>query len=136
MAHWMAVGGEDNWRHTLGGRNIWGVASRYTKVWGEIEVGDLIFFYVTRAVRGMVGFGRVTSKAEEHIPFWPQETEHGDVLWPLRVTFDVEALLQTKKWNTDKVDFEGKGLAWRGAIQSIPEDLGHLIKEEIRRAVS
>jgi len=123
MAEWIAVGPPENWEKALEGENIWGVPQRYEKLWSEMREGDLLFFYVTSPVKGVVGYGRILSTFREEEPFWPQEQKEGRALWPLRMKFKPEALLPKERWAEKAVRLSRGELMPRRALQKANREL-------------
>jgi hypothetical protein len=89
---WVAVGDQVNWERGLE-NGIWGLRPQLKNHWTRIEPGDLILFYCKMPVKGFVGAGIIRSKFRQTVPYWIQEIEKGDVIWPFRFEFDVTHLI-------------------------------------------
>ncbi|MBC7263716.1 MAG: EVE domain-containing protein [Chloroflexi bacterium] len=102
---WIVTGSETNWRQALISRGIWGLEeSKLDKVyWLAIAPNDVILFYVSGKVKGIVGYGIVRRKFYQDVPLWNAEIEEGRVKWPLRFEFDVEFLLPENRWKDKKI---------------------------------
>jgi hypothetical protein len=96
---WVVPGNVENW--SLGIKSgIWGLRASREFVWARLEHDDLLFFYVILPVRGIVGMGRVVSKARGEEPLWPDEIRAKSVLYPLRFGIHVTRLLRPGTWAT------------------------------------
>jgi hypothetical protein len=102
---WIVLGSEANWRQALISKGIWGLEETlHDKLyWLAILPDDLILFYVTGRVKGIIGYGIVRSKFYQDVPLWGAEKREGRVKWPLRFEFDVEFLLPENRWEDGKV---------------------------------
>lgn len=108
---WIVPGSEKNWKQAFLARGIWGLQEKelYKVYWLAIAPNDLIMFYVTGKVKGIVGYGIVRSKFYQDIPLWDAEIREGRVKWPLRFEFDVEFLLSENEWKDENVPVPGRG---------------------------
>jgi hypothetical protein len=72
--------------------------------WDLLDEEDILLFYVTRPVSGVVGFGALRTKFKdtEH-PLWPDEIKRNKVLYPLRFEFNLETLLPGESWSASKL---------------------------------
>jgi len=129
---WLVVGWPINWHTAFNYGFIWGMKASQRSLWEEIHSdSDLVFFYVTAPVSGVVGAGLVRTKLQQLSPLWPEERERNEVIWPLRFEFDVLTLLPPKTWPQGRYSSEElKARAGRG-FQSIEPALA----EEILRAL-
>lgn len=125
---WLAVGTPENWHTAFDFGGIWGLKTSQRRFWDSItENKDLVFFYATRPVSGVVGYGIVRTKLHQVSPLWPQERVENRVIWPLRFEFDVLSALPPSTWPNQKfVLLELKARARSGFQQlepSIAEEL-------------
>jgi len=72
-------------------------AKSYRK-WEEIKEGDFLFFYATAPVKGVIGYGKITTKFIQKVPLWSKEVEENTVIWPFRFEFDIEYCLPPNAW--------------------------------------
>ncbi len=109
--YWIVPGSEDNWRQSLLSKGIWGLESNvYKKIyWLAVKPDDLILFYVTGKIKGVIGYGVVRSKFYQDIPLWTAEIKEGKVKWPLRFEFDIDFILDREKWEDSKFSIPGGG---------------------------
>lgn len=109
--YWIIPGSEGNWRQALISKGIWGLKERaFDKVyWLAIAPNDVVLFYVSGKVQGIVGYGIVRSRFYQDVPLWDAEIRVGRVKWPLRFEFDVEFLLPENRWTDEKVSIPPGG---------------------------
>jgi predicted RNA-binding protein len=101
--YWLVVGSPHNWRTAFEQKNIWGLKQTQRHLWERLEEGDVLIFYVTSPVSGIIGHGTVRTKFRQNQPLWPQEIKEKKVLWPLRFEFNVEHCLPLEKWQTFRI---------------------------------
>lgn len=101
---WLAIGTPTNWHTAFDYGGIWGLKKTQRHYWESLaENTDLVFFYVTTPVAGVVGHGIVRTKLHQPSPLWPEERARNEVIWPLRFEFDVLACLPPHSWGEQKV---------------------------------
>jgi hypothetical protein len=122
---WLVVGSPDNWRTAFEHKNIWGLKQTQRHLWEALSQEDVLLFYATSPVRGIIGYGAVRTKFRQDKPLWPQEIKERKVIWPLRFEFNIERCLPFDKWQTSKVT--SRELFPRGGFQT----LSHAIAEEL-----
>jgi hypothetical protein len=115
---WILSGNSPNWRIALK-RNIWGVKPKHKPLWTQINIGDTVFFYVTRPVSGLIGSARVTRKMEESKPYWPDEEQLGRAIYPYRIEFKPTKILEEPKWENERVSISHLGPIYFGGINPI-----------------
>jgi len=108
---WIVPGSEKNWNQSLISKGIWGIEDTAFKKlhWLAIEPNDLILFYVTGSVRGIVGYGFIRSKFHQDTPLWEIEIKEGCVKYPLRFEFDIDFILPQNEWHDKKIPLSGRG---------------------------
>lgn len=108
---WIVPGSEENWKQAFISKGIWGLKeTKLGKIyWLAIEPNDVILFYVSSDVKGVVGYGIARGKFYQDVPLWKAEIQEGRVKWPLRFEFDVEFLLPKDKWKNEKISVPGRG---------------------------
>jgi hypothetical protein len=106
---WIIPGSEENWKQALISKGIWGLEeTKLDKIyWLAITPHDLILFYVSGKVKGVVGYGIVRGKFYQDVPLWKAEIKENCAKWPLRFEFDVEYILPENRWKDDKVPIPG-----------------------------
>lgn len=100
-----------NWKQALTSKGIWGLEDKSLdkSYWLAVAPYDVILFYVTGIVKGVVGYGVIRSKFYQDVPLWPAEIEEGRVKWPLRFEFDVEFVLPEPEWQGKRVGIQRGG---------------------------
>jgi hypothetical protein len=106
MQIWISTGKVENWETAISG-NIWGVPESLKHAWDKLQKGDLLFFYATAPVSGIIGVARIENKFKQDKPLWPQELKENKVIWPYRYDFKVEFALSRAEWETKKVGVVG-----------------------------
>jgi len=108
---WIVPGSEENWKQAFISKGIWGLKeTKLGKIyWLAITPNDVILFYVSSGVKGVVGYGIARGKFYQDVPLWKAEIQEGRVKWPLRFEFDVEFLLPEDKWKGAKIAVPGGG---------------------------
>jgi hypothetical protein len=119
---WVASGSPDNWKTAFDFGKIWGVIDKKFAQWEKLSKGDLVLFYATKPVSGVIGYGVVRTKFKQDKPLWPQEVSEGKVIWPYRFEFDIEYCLPQDKWMTNRVSSNYMAAAARGGFQRVRED--------------
>ena len=102
---WIVPGSEGNWRQALISNGIWGLKEdKLDKIyWLAIVPNDVILFYVSGDIKGIIGYGIVRSKFYQDKPLWEAEIKEGKVKWPLRFEFDVEFILPKNDWRNARI---------------------------------
>jgi len=93
--HWIAFGPEEAWNIALlKHKGIWGIRERFYPEWKALENDDIMFFFITKTIKGVVGVGRIGNKFIQDKPLWPDEKKEGIVIYPLRFEFNIDYLLE------------------------------------------
>jgi predicted RNA-binding protein with PUA-like domain len=100
---WLIIGPERSWSAAFDLGGIWGVKERLYPEWKALDPGDMVFFYVTSPVSGVVGVGNVTNKFIQDKPLWPDELEANKVIYPYRFEFDIAYALEKDRWKADRI---------------------------------
>lgn len=92
MVKWLILcGNEDNWDVAIK-QKVWGVKANLSRLWNEVLREDVVFFYVTRTVKRLIGVARVKEKLDPRIyppkPLWPDEIREGRVIYSYRFKFE------------------------------------------------
>lgn len=125
--YWLAVGSSENWRAAFALGSTWGLKPRQKGRWEQVKVGDILVFYVTRPVGGVIGYGVAHQKLKQDRPFWPEEIAKDEVIWPYRIVFDVGNCLPDEEWLTGKVSVDRVNFRAKKGFQPLPEELAQLV---------
>jgi len=101
--HWIILGPNKSWETAFEQGGIWGVKRLLYQEWKALEKGDVIFFYATAPVKGVIGVGRVETKFIQDKPLWPDEIAIGKVLYPFRFEFDTDYVLEKDLWTSRRI---------------------------------
>ncbi len=101
--YWLLVGSPQNWETAFYHGNIWGLRQSQKRLWENLGEKDIVLFYATNPVGGIIGHGRVRTKMRQNQPLWPQEVIESKVIWPLRFEFDVDYCLPPVQWKTKRI---------------------------------
>ena len=89
MKFWLLAGSLENWDRAISD-NVWGVREGLKRFWDQISIGDILVFYATSPVSGVIGIGKVESKLKQDKPLWPDEVRENKVIYPYRFGFIAE----------------------------------------------
>jgi len=120
--YWLVVGTPENWQTAFEHGNIWGLKETQRHLWERLQENDILLFYATSPVGGVIGYGAVRTKFRQNQPLWPKEIEEKKLIWPLRFEFDVEYCLPPDKWTTQKL--VSRDLWPRAGFQGLSKDMG------------
>lgn len=123
MNYWLVVGSKKNWETAFLHKNIWGLKNTQRHLWEAISEKDILLFYVTKPIGGIIGHGVIRTKFFQDKPLWPQEIKDNEVIWPLRFEFDVEYCIPPDKWESGKIS--SKELFPRAGFQPLNESLAN-----------
>ena len=119
--YWVAVGPKESWevslKHQVWGLNAHGRAPYY--FW-EVSKGDLLLFYVTMPISGVIGYGETTEKFEGGKPIWPAEVKGKKAIWPLRIRFQIRLLIPKESWAQGGVVSVDLKKRVQGGFQHVP----------------
>ena len=116
-SYWLVVGSPHNWKTAFEHKNIWGLKQTQRHLWNRLSEGDVLLFYVTSPVGGVIGHGTVRMRFRQDQPLWPQEIKEKKVIWPLRFEFNVEHCLPSGKWQISRIT--SRELFPRGGFQEL-----------------
>jgi len=136
MNYWLAVGPPENWKTTFEQGNIWGLSETQKQkyIWNNLTENDLILFYITNPISGIIGYGTVQTKFRQTKPLWPQEIAERKVIWPLCFEFNVEHCLPPNKWITDKITSNALKLEARRGFHLLDSQFAQQMLSEFKLA--
>ncbi len=129
MRYWLVVGSVKNWEIALLHGNIWGLKQTQRHLWESLSENDILLFYATKPVGGIIGHGFVQTKFKQDQPLWPNEITQHKVIWPLRFEFDVKSCLPPDKWTSEKI--VSKELWPRAGFQLLSQNTGKKLVSSI-----
>lgn len=123
IKNWLVIGIPKNWETAFSQPvPIWGLRPRYQAEFQTMNVGDILWFYVTSPVAGVIGMGIVKDKYIDNVNLvFPEEWKKKEVIWPLRFRIQVLKVLPQLKWETDKIKIEDFGLVWQIGFQLLKD---------------
>lgn len=131
--YWMVVGSPPNWMEAFAKGNIWGLRQRQKRRWENLAENDIILFYVTQPVAGIIGYGSVQTKFIQDQPLWFDEIKDGKVIWPLRFEFNVDYCLPPDRWELDRVTSDTLKLKVAVGFQSAKPQLAEQIISQLKQ---
>jgi len=131
--YWMAVGSPSNWMEAFAKGNIWGLRQRQKHRWEKLAENDIVLFYVTESVAGIIGYGSVQTKFIQDQPLWFDEIKEEKVIWPLRFELNVDYCLPPDKWQTNKITSDTLKLKVAVGFQSIEPHLAKQIISQFKQ---
>ncbi|HEY7316256.1 MAG TPA: EVE domain-containing protein [Candidatus Binatia bacterium] len=125
MKYWLAVGTPQNWKTAFDLGNTWGLKSKGPQAtnWKQVQIGDTLIFYAVSPVKGIIGYGVVQQKLKQDTPLWPEESAKKEVIWPLRLIFEVRSCLSPDRWLEDKVINDRVSFRAKMGFREIGENL-------------
>lgn len=126
LRNWLVVGILKNWETALSQPiPIWGLKPRYQAEFSTMNIGNLVWFYVTNPIKGVVGVGRVKDMyIDENNLIWEEELEKKEVVWPLRFRIQVLKLIPKELWKNECIKIDNFNLIWQVGFQLLSERLG------------
>lgn len=127
--NWLVIGIPKNWETALSQPvPLWGLKSRYQAEFQAMNVGDLLWFYSTSPVGGVIGVGAVKDKYVDSINLvWEEELRKKEVIWPLRFRIHALKVLPQTRWRTDRIKINDFNLFWQVGFQALkPEHASEL----------
>jgi len=127
---WILVGNEENWETALQD-SIWGAKKNLKNRWDKLEKGDILVFYISRPVSGVVGFGRVETKFKQNKPLWKDEIRANKVIYPFRFEFKIDYALPMVDWRDRCINIADLHVSTWAGINSLPskEKFANLMKK-------
>jgi len=131
---WILSGSQENWRKGIAER-IWGVKEGLKNSWDKLKPRDILLFYVTSPISGIIGFGRLETKFKQDKPLWPDEILKTQVIYPFRFEFKIDHPLPERDWHKDRIDISGLKLNYWAGLNFVKnvkaiEQLNQIIKQK------
>jgi len=124
IKNWLVIGIPRNWETALSQPiPIWGLKPRYQTEFQVLNLGDLLWFYSTSPIAGVIGVGVVKDKYLDYINLiWDEELKQKEVIWPLRFRIQVLKVLPRVRWKTDRIKINDFQLFWQIGFQLLREE--------------
>lgn len=128
VQNWLVIGVPENWETALSQPiPIWGLKPRYQAEFQAMDIGDILWFYSTSPIGGVIGIGMVKDKYPDYINLiWKEELKQKEVVWPLRFRIHVLKILPQAQWRTDRIKINDFGLLWQIGFQPLKDE--HVLK--------
>lgn len=125
MVKWLILcGNEESWDFALKNK-VWGIRPNTNRIWNELSKGDIVFFYVTRSLKRIIGVGKVKEKLDPRTNqpeiFFPDEVSSGQVIYPNRFEFETIYV-----WKNPLVE----GISIKGHKLSIMKGINRILDEQ------
>jgi hypothetical protein len=119
IKNWLVIGIPSNWETAFSQPvPIWGLKLRYQADFQAMSIGDILWFYATHPVTGVIGIGLVKDKYIDDVNLvWPDEYERKEVIWPLRFRIQVLKVLPRINWESNNIKINDFRLLWRTGFQ-------------------
>lgn len=124
IQNWLVIGIQKNWETALSQPvPLWGLKSRYQTEFQAMNIGDLLWFYSTSPVGGVIGVGAVKDKYIDNINLiWEEELKKKEVIWPLRFRIHALKVLPQTRWKTDRIKISDFNLFWQVGFQPLKSE--------------
>lgn len=130
MKYWSLSGSLENWDTGISG-NIWGVREGLKDKWEKLSKNDILIFYVTSPVSGVIGIGKVENKFIGKEPLWPDEIERNEVIYPYRFEFKVLYVLPQPTWKEKKIPIAGLRIGYQAGLNPVSIEATKALFEKI-----
>lgn len=131
--HWIIFGPEKSWEYSFQQRGIWGVKEMLYPEWKALERGDVIFFYVTKTIRGVIGVGKFETRFIQDKPLWPDEIEINKVIYPFRFEFHIDYLIEQPEWKSKKIPISLSIQEMRRGVNLLQERTVEILYESFKQ---
>jgi len=121
--NWLVIGVQKNWEKALSQPvPLWGLKPRYKIEFSALDIGDILWFYATAPISGIIGIGTVKDKYIDSMSLvWEDEIIKREGIWPLRFRIQVLKAINRKRWQTDCIKIVDFKLNWQIGFQLLQE---------------
>jgi len=121
MPKWLILcGNRENWDVAIEYK-VWGAKPALRRLWSELSSGDIVFFYVTRTIKRVIGVGRVQERLDPQTyqlkPLWPDEVRENKIIYPYR--FKIEPIHICENPLSEGIDIQGFRISKQKGISRI-----------------
>lgn len=121
MKFWSLSGSLENWEIGISG-TIWGVRGGLKSKWEKLSIGDILIFYSTSPVSGVIGIGKVENKLVGKEPLWADEIKENKIIYPYRFEFKVLYALAQPSWKEKKIPIAGLRIGFQAGLNPVKEE--------------
>jgi hypothetical protein len=134
--NWLIIGRLKNWETALlQPVPLWGLKPVFNLAFTALNVGDIVWFYVTDPVKGVIGLGLVKDKyIDTNNLVWPEEQVKKAVIWPLRFRIQVLKVLNSDQWTAGRIKINDFRLNWQVGFQALRDDHMVLLTDRAMKA--
>ncbi len=122
--NWLVIGIPQNWETALSQPvPIWGLKPRFRTEFKILNIGDVIWFYSTSPVSGIIGYGIVKDKyIDSRNLIWIEEHIKKEVIWPLRFRIHVLKVLPRHDWQKHRIKINDFNIFWQLGFQLLKNE--------------
>jgi len=100
IKNWLFAGSAESWKLSLSQAPLpWGFESSLKDYFRIMKSGDIAWFYVTKPVEGIIGYGSVKENYIDNRELLSEKPEHA-IMCPLKVKVQVIKSLLPDEWET------------------------------------
>jgi len=124
LKNWLIIGIPQNWETAFSQPvPIWGLKPRYQAEFQSMNIGDILWFYSTSPIGGVIGVGVVKDKYIDNVNLiWDEELRQRTVIWPLRFRVHVLKVIPRAQWKTERIKINDFDLFWQLGFQLLKEN--------------
>jgi hypothetical protein len=130
MKFWVLTGSPGSWFSATSDKT-WGVTKRFKAIWKKVSKGDVLIFYATNPVKGVIGIGKVKKRFKDKTPLVPEELLENKIIYPYKIKFKIIHMLPHAFWERDKVSIKDLKVVYFGQINYLTDK--ETIKELLER---
>lgn len=121
--NWLLIGVSKNWETALSQPvPRWGLKLRYRGEFQSLNIGDIVWFYATAPISGVIGVGMVKDKYIDNMNLvWDEELRRKEVIWPLRFRIQVLKVISQERWKSDNIKISDFHLMWQIGFQLLQD---------------
>lgn len=121
--NWLLIGISKNWGTALSQPvPIWGLKLRYQGEFQSLNIGDIVWFYTTSPISGVIGVGMIKDKYIDNMNLvWDEELRRKEVIWPLRFRIQVLKVISQERWKSDNIKISDFHLIWQIGFQLLQD---------------
>ena len=122
--NWLVIGISKNWETALSQPvPIWGLKPRYQGEFQTLRIGDVVWFYITSPISGIIGLGILKDKYIDNMNLiWDEELSKKAVVWPLRFRIHVLKVISGELWKSGNIKINDFHLNWQIGFQLLQDN--------------